>query len=67
MGTLRTEQFELEARRCFQELNTLKNKLSEDLGSKLETSMGMSQDYKIALEEKSNWIRLGTMMFEFGV
>jgi pyridoxal phosphate enzyme (YggS family) len=66
MGTLRTEQFEVEARRCFQELGSLKNRLSEDLGVKLETSMGMSQDYKIALEEKSHWIRLGTMMFEFG-
>lgn len=66
MGTLRTEQFEVEARRCFQELGSLKNRLSEDLGFKLETSMGMSQDYKIALEEKSHWIRLGTMMFEFG-
>ncbi len=63
MGTLRTENFEGEARRCFQELNQIKKQLGSELGIKLETSMGMSQDYKIALEENSNWIRLGTMMF----
>jgi len=26
--------------------------------------MGMSQDFEIALEENSNWIRLGSVMFE---
>jgi pyridoxal phosphate enzyme (YggS family) len=64
MGTLRTEDFQTEARRCFHELNELKAKLAQELGMPLETSMGMSQDYQIALEEKSHWIRLGTMMFE---
>ena len=63
MGTLRTENFDLEARRCFKNLNDLKLKLSNDLKLKFETSMGMSQDYQIALEEGSNWIRIGTMLF----
>lgn len=63
MGTLRTEDFTTEARRCFKELIELKQKLSSELHLKLETSMGMSQDYQIALEEQSDWIRLGTMMF----
>lgn len=63
MGTLRTENFEAEARRCFQELNQLKDQLAQDTGLKLATSMGMSQDYAIALGEHSDWIRLGTMMF----
>lgn len=63
MGTLRTEAFEAEARRCFQELQVERSKLESELGQKLETSMGMSQDYQIAIEEKSNWVRLGTMMF----
>lgn len=63
MGTLRTENFEGEARRCFQELNQTKDHLTKDLGITLQTSMGMSQDYRIALEEGSNWVRLGTMMF----
>ena len=63
MGTLRTENFEGEAKRCFQELNQIKSKLSGDTGIKLVTSMGMSQDYTLALKENSGWIRLGTMMF----
>lgn len=63
MGTLRTENFEAEAGRCFQDLNVEKEKLSNELNVRLETSMGMSQDYKIAIREKSDWVRLGTMMF----
>lgn len=63
MGTLRTENFEAEAGRCFQDLNVEKEKLQNELNVKLETSMGMSQDYKIAIREKSDWVRLGTMMF----
>lgn len=64
MGTLRTDAFEAEARRCFEELNVEKNKLESELNLTLLTSMGMSQDYEFALQENSNWIRLGTMMFE---
>jgi pyridoxal phosphate enzyme (YggS family) len=65
MGTLRTEDFEKEAGRCFQDLRVEKEKLEAEFNVKLETSMGMSQDYKIALREGSNWVRLGTMMFEW--
>ncbi len=64
MGTLRTDNFEAEAGRCFQDLQVEKEKLQNELNIKLETSMGMSQDYKIAVREKSDWIRLGTMMFQ---
>ncbi len=63
MGTLRTEDFEVEARRCFNELIQWREKLLSYSGKKLELSMGMSQDYKIASELHSDWIRLGTMMF----
>lgn len=63
MGTLRTEDFEAEAGRCFQDLNVEKEKLQNELGIPLQTSMGMSQDYKIAIREKSDWVRLGTIMF----
>ncbi len=66
MGTLRTEDFEAEAGRCFQDLTVEKEKLEAELGVKLQTSMGMSQDYKIAVRERSDWIRLGTMMFREG-
>jgi PLP dependent protein len=63
MGTLRTENLEKEARKCFQELNTIKQKLQTELNLTLKASIGMSSDYKIALEEKSDWVRLGTRMF----
>lgn len=63
MGTLRTENLKEEARRCFQELNGIAQNLSKDTSLPIQTSMGMSQDYQIALSEKSSWIRLGTSMF----
>ena len=63
MGTIRTENLETEARRCFHELNGLKDRLSQELALPLQSSMGMSNDYQIALEEKSHWIRIGTMLF----
>jgi pyridoxal phosphate enzyme (YggS family) len=63
MGTLRTEDFEAEAGRCFQDLQVEKRKLEDELGVKLKTSMGMSQDFEIALREGSDCVRLGTMMF----
>ena len=63
MGTIRTENFEAEAGRCFQDLVVEKEKLENELGIHLEASMGMSQDYKIAIREKSDWVRLGTVMF----
>jgi pyridoxal phosphate enzyme (YggS family) len=64
MATLRTEDFEKEAGRCFQDLQVEKAKLEDELKVKLKTSMGMSQDYKIALREGTDWIRLGTMLFQ---
>lgn len=63
MGTVRTDDFESEARRCFKDLLQEKRLLESELGLSLKSSMGMSQDYKIAIEEKSDWIRLGTSMF----
>lgn len=63
MGTLRTEEFEKEAGRCFQDLVVEKDKLQNEFGITLRTSMGMSQDYKIAVREKSDMVRLGAMMF----
>src|SRR5690606_19562254 len=58
MGTLRTENFEEEAGRCFQDLVVEKEKLENEFSIPLLTSMGMSQDYKIALRENSDWVRL---------
>jgi pyridoxal phosphate enzyme (YggS family) len=64
MGTLRTEDFETEARRCFHQLHELRIRLEKEMNMKLATSMGMSQDYEIALSENSDWIRLGSVMFK---
>ena len=52
-------------RACFQELRNLKEKLNNLLGEETlkELSMGMSGDYKIAVEEGSTMIRLGTLLF----
>ena len=45
-------------RESFKEMNKLKNKYNLEL-----LSMGMSNDYKIAIEEGSNIIRIGTKIF----
>lgn len=63
MGTLRTDNFERDAGQCFQILQVEKDKLQSELNISLKTSMGMSQDYKIAVREKSDMVRLGTTMF----
>jgi len=63
MGTLRTEAFEEEAKRCFNMLDAMRLRLQDELHTTLQTSMGMSQDYKIAISSHANWVRIGTMMF----
>ena len=52
-------------RACFKELRMLKENLNNILGKETlkELSMGMSGDYKIAVEEGSTMIRLGTLLF----
>ena len=56
---------EEEIRSCFQTLRTLQNKVQE-LGLSYapckELSMGMSNDYAIAIEEGATYIRLGTIL-----
>ena len=48
----------LEIRGCFKKLKQLKDKYNLEL-----LSMGMSNDYKIAIEEGSNIVRIGTKIF----
>ena len=43
----------------FQEMNTIKNEINNNL----MLSMGMSNDYEIALKNKSNLIRVGSLIF----
>jgi pyridoxal phosphate enzyme (YggS family) len=61
MGAIRTETFETSAIHSFRELKIIREKL----GLKdLKLSMGMSQDYKIALLEGSDFIRVGSLLFK---
>lgn len=61
MATIRTQDQEAEALRCFKDLNQLK----EDLGvQSLELSIGMSQDYQIALKVGTDWVRIGSLLYK---
>lgn len=64
MGTMRTEKFEEEAKRCFSELYDLKKYLEKKYKlNDLKLSMGMSQDYKIALLHGADYVRIGSTIF----
>jgi pyridoxal phosphate enzyme (YggS family) len=65
MGKIRTDDPLTDARHCFKKLADIKNSLI-NRGLALEStelSMGMSGDYKIALEEGANVIRVGSALF----
>lgn len=65
MGAIRSEDFEASAHECFSALQKAKNRLQElHPGLGLSLSMGMSQDYKIALEYQSDYIRVGSAIFK---
>lgn len=50
-----------DARQCFRQLRCLRDDLSD--GSLRELSMGMSGDFRIAIEEGSTMVRLGSALF----
>jgi len=50
-------------RKCFSDLRKLRSTLNEQGYDLTELSMGMSNDYLIAIEEGSTMIRLGTAIF----
>jgi len=55
-----------ESRPIFQELNALKKQLDKKTFTNVELkclSMGMSQDYEIAIEEGANIVRIGSALF----
>ncbi|MBI3503067.1 MAG: YggS family pyridoxal phosphate-dependent enzyme [Bacteroidetes bacterium] len=63
MGMATLTENENQIRKEFQSLKLFFDKL-KTRNSKLETlSMGMSSDYKIAIEEGSNLIRVGSLIF----
>jgi hypothetical protein len=56
---------EEDIRQSFRLLASLKEELHSEIGrdQRFELSMGMSQDYEIAIEEGSTMIRVGTSIF----
>lgn len=56
---------EKEIRKSFRQLAKIKEDLHSEIGrdQQLELSMGMSQDYEIAIEEGSTMVRVGTSIF----
>jgi pyridoxal phosphate enzyme (YggS family) len=66
MGTIRTDNFEDDALRCFKDLAAIAQQLEASFGlkNKLKLSMGMSQDYKIALTCGSDFVRVGSAIFK---
>ncbi len=60
MGKIRTENFEEDAKKCFEKLQNFKMHLDPIL----KLSMGMSQDYKIALKVGTDYARIGSKIFE---
>ncbi|MBH47846.1 MAG: YggS family pyridoxal phosphate-dependent enzyme [Halobacteriovorax sp.] len=65
MGTYRTDDRDGEARRCFQTLKDYAERLKVDFKlDKICLSMGMSEDFDIALEEGADVVRVGSLLFK---
>jgi len=65
IGAIRSNSFEDDAKSCFSKLNRIKEALRAEyfLNHQIELSMGMSQDYKIALDYQTDWVRIGSRIF----
>ena len=63
IGRIRTDDFEASARASFEKLVGFKKNLDSGNGLNLELSMGMSQDFEIAVSYGSNWVRIGSLIF----
>ncbi|MCK5780511.1 MAG: YggS family pyridoxal phosphate-dependent enzyme, partial [Psychrilyobacter sp.] len=57
---------EVEIRKVFSDLRNLKDELNSEYfsGNLTELSMGMTNDYKIALEEEATILRVGSKIFK---
>jgi hypothetical protein len=64
MSKMRTENFAEDALKCFDQLHRIRDKIAQDFTiSNLKLSMGMSNDYEIALNVGTDYIRLGSALF----
>ena len=50
-------------RTVFREMKLISNKLEQKWGRPFELSMGMSNDFEIAIEEGAHWVRIGRSLF----
>ena len=62
MGMASNTEDQEEWRRCFREIKSLASHLSP-MASSPEISMGMSDDYLVAIEEGSTMVRIGSTIF----
>lgn len=62
MGMATNTEDDSEWRRCFREIKSLASHLSP-MASSPEISMGMSDDYLVAIEEGSTMVRIGSTIF----
>lgn len=62
MGMATNTEDDSEWRRCFREIKSLASHLSP-IASSPEISMGMSDDYLVAIEEGSTMVRIGSTIF----
>ncbi len=66
MSSIREQDFESEAKKCFQRLTSWKINLSQDFQiplEKIQLSMGMSDDYHLALDYNTDFVRIGRKLF----
>lgn len=63
MAPIRVDDPQKAARASFQKLVALKQKLADAKRPTLELSMGMSGDYREAIEYGSDWVRIGRVLF----
>lgn len=64
MGKIRTDNIQADAQICFSHLREMKEKLAGEFQLDLGLSMGMSNDYKIALENGATVVRVGSTIFK---
>lgn len=64
MATIRTDDIEGEAHRCFKSLQEMKTVLESEFHISLKLSMGMSQDHHIAKQYGADYVRIGSQIFK---
>lgn len=63
IGTIRTDNFEEDAQKCFKTLINHRDKMQDTYSLELKLSMGMSSDYMLAIANGSDYVRVGSKIF----